>query len=532
MIRTLLVAIVLIAPSVAAAQDLPTAEAYLGKETALSVRDAVFLALQNNLDLQVARTEPAIAEQGVRQARGAFDPVLFASYRFNHDETPVASALQVGGGALVGQDEWNYTGGFGGIAPLGLNYQSTVNQRRLDSDSSIVSLDPEWRAQWKSEITLPLLKDFINNEANVTVKRSRVARNISNEDFRRRLIDLVAQVESAYWELAAARAGQRVEQKSLQTAQDLLEQTRVQYEVGVVSKVLVSQAEAGVAEREVDAIIADNRAANAQDALLNLVLAPGTADFASTALLPKDPAFIAYDVDLAEALEKAQNLRPELEQAREQVRDAEIQLAFAENQRLPRLDVTSSYQFDGLSGSGKDPTEVLGCPPACNPLPDLGGSSSTFDRFFRGDGAHSWSVGANVGANVEIPFPNTTARARVAQRRIELRRARTDLHRVEQQVILEVRDAVRLLRSTLDALDAAERRVAAQEETLRAEQEKLRLGDSTPHDVLEFEKDLVEAERQQILALQRYREAITAVERSQSTLLETRSISVAEERVR
>jgi HAE1 family hydrophobic/amphiphilic exporter-1 len=519
---------------VAAAQDLPTAEAYLGKESALSVRDAVFLALQNNLDLQVARTEPAIAEQGVRQARGAFDPVLFASYRFNHDETPVVSALQKGGAALVEEDEWNYTGGIGGIAPLGLNYQSTVNQRRFDSDSSIVSLEPEWRSQWKSEITLPLLKDFIHNEANVTVKRSRVARNISNEDFRRRLIDLVAQVESAYWELAAARAGQRVEQKSLHTAQDLLEQTRVQYDVGVVSKVLVTQAEAGVAEREVDAIIADNRAENAQDALLNLVLAPGAAGFASTVLLPKDPAFIAYSVDLSEALEKARSLRPELEQAKQQVKDTEIQLAFAENQRLPRLDVTGSYQFDGLAGSGKDPADVLGCPPACNPLPDLGSSSSTFDRYFRGDGAHGWSVGANV----EIPFPNTTARARVAQRRIELRRATTDLHRVEQQVILEVRDAVRLLRSaillrsTLDALDAAERRVAAQEETLRAEQGKLRLGDSTPHDVLEFEEDLVEAERQQILALQRYRNAITAVERSQSTLLETRSISVAEERVR
>jgi outer membrane protein TolC len=528
MIRTLLVAVFLIAPSLAAAQDLPTAEAYLGKESALSVRDAVLLALQNNLDLRVARTEPAIAEQGVRQARGAFDPVLFASYRFNHDETPFASVLQAGGAALVEADEWNYTGGLGGIVPLGLNYQSALNQRRLDSEQSIVSLSPEWRSQWKSEITLPLLKDFINNEANVTVKRSRIGRDISNQDFRRRLIDLVARVESAYWELAAARAGQRVEQKSVHTAQDLLEQTRVQYEVGVVSKVLVSQAEAGVAEREVEAIIADNRAANAQDALLNLVLAPVASDFANTVLVPKDPAFIAYSVDLAEALEKAQNLRPELEQARQQVEDAEIQLAFAENQRLPRLDVTGSYQFDGLSGSGKDGEDLLGGQPGDPPFPDIGSSSSNFDRYFRGDGAHGWSVGANV----EIPFPNTTARARVAQRRIELRRARTDLHRVEQQVILEVRDAVRLLRSTLDALDAAERRVAAQEETLRAEQEKLRLGDSTPHDVLEFEEDLVEAERQQILALQRYREAITAVERSQSTLLETRSISVAEERIR
>jgi outer membrane protein TolC len=396
------------APSVAPAQDLPTPEAYLGQEKPLSVRDAVFLALQNNLDLQVARTEPAIAEEGVHQAEGAFNPVLFASYRFNRNETPVATGLQIGGAGVTKGNEWNYTGGFAGILPLGLNYASTLNQRRLDSDSSIVSLDPEWRAGWASEITLPLLKDFINNEANVTVKRSRIGRDISNEDFRRRLIDLVAQVESAYWELAAARAGQRVEQKSLHTAQDLLEQTRVRYDVGVVSKVIVTQAEAGVAEREVDAIIADNRAANAQDALLNLVLAPSASDFASTVLVPKDPAFIPYSVDLAEALEKAQSLRPELEQSRQQVKDAELQLAFAENQRLPRLDVTGSYQMDGLSGKSKG-VPFFGQPA----VPDQGGSSSAFDHFFRKQGAHSWSFGANVDDSARA---GCTAQNRAAAR--------------------------------------------------------------------------------------------------------------------
>ena len=81
-------------------------------------------------------------------------------------------------------------------------------------------------------------------------------------------------------------------------------------------------------------------------------------------------------------------------------------------------------------------------------------------------------------------------------------------------------------------VEATERRRVAQEETLRAEQEKLRLGDSTPHDVLEFEQDLAEAERQKILALRGYRDAITALERGQGTLLESRNISVAQERSR
>ena len=133
---------------------------------------------------------------------------------------------------------------------------------------------------------------------------------------------------------------------------------------------------------------------------------------------------------------------------------------------------------------------------------------------------------------VEIPFPNTTARATVRKRQIELRRARTELRRTEQQITLGVRRAVRLLLSAIDAVEAAERRRLAQEETLRAEQEKLRLGDSTPHDVLEFEEDLVDAEREKIVALQAYRVAITGVERRQGTLLETRGIEVANERAR
>ncbi len=133
---------------------------------------------------------------------------------------------------------------------------------------------------------------------------------------------------------------------------------------------------------------------------------------------------------------------------------------------------------------------------------------------------------------LEFPFQNETAKARFAQRRIELRRSRTNLKRTEQSVILEVRDAVRALRNSIDAVNAAERNRAATEETLRAEQVRLRLGDATPFTVLEFEEDLVTAESQEIGALQTFRNAITALEASQATLLESRGISVRQEQHR
>ena len=103
------------------------------------------------------------------------------------------------------------------------------------------------------------------------------------------------------------------------------------------------------------------------------------------------------------------------------------------------------------------------------------------------------------------------------------------MRRVEQDIILDVRNAARVLRNSADSVAASERRRVASQETLRAEEERLRLGDSTPFLVLEFEEDLTESESQVIQSLQAYRNSITALERSQGTLLETRNISLVRE---
>ena len=92
-----------------------------------------------------------------------------------------------------------------------------------------------------------------------------------------------------------------------------------------------------------------------------------------------------------------------------------------------------------------------------------------------------------------------------------------------------MRNAVRTLRNSIDAVKAQERQVAARTESLRAEQERLRLGDSTPRQVLEVEEDLAEAEFDEIDALRAYAIAITGLERAQASLLETRGISVVDE---
>ena len=524
----ILVAALLLLVTPARGAEPPDDGPVVGREVSLSLSRAIELTLRNNLDLQVARTGPWVASEVLEQARGAFDPLAFGEYNFGHSETPIASIFQIQ--PTLDEDEWSYTAGLGGILPLGLSYSSTYQFTRLESNSTAVSLDPEHRAYIGSEIRLPLLKDLIHNEANVNIKRSRIAKQISEEEFRQFLIDLTAGVEARYWELAASRARSRVADKSLKTAQNLLEQTRLRYEVGVVARVLVTQAEAGVAEREVTAITSHNLSELAHDQLLDTIATPDPEGYATTRLIPEDPTYVEYAVEEEVSIARAMRHRPELAAARRNVEDAEIQLTFAQNQRLPRLDLIASYSTNALSGKQKLPPGSEN-PFTGEPVPDLGIPTDSWNAnrdLIHANGGNSWAVGGRF----EIPIGNRVARHEVTKKEIELRRTRTRLKRVEQTVILDVRRATRNMRSATEALEAAERRRIAQEETLRAEEERLRLGDSTPFTVLEFEEDLAAAERQQIFALQLYRNTIAGLERAQGTLLETRGIVLDDELTR
>jgi outer membrane protein TolC len=114
----------------------------------------------------------------------------------------------------------------------------------------------------------------------------------------------------------------------------------------------------------------------------------------------------------------------------------------------------------------------------------------------------------------------------VSQAELELRRALTRRRRLEQSIILEVRKAVRDLKSAQEGIEAAERRTVAAGEQLRAEEIRLEYGESTPFDVLLRDRDLVDAESQEIVAFQTYRTSATGLDRAQGTILRSHNIAI------
>ena len=488
----------------------------------LSLQEAIELGLQNNLGVQIQRFNPLIAEEDLRIAWGAYDPIWESEIGWNKERLP--SSFTLDGTELNTGKTLDGEGGFVGLLPLlSTQYSAKLASQRVTSNSSIQSLSPEYRSTTVFSLTQPLLRDLIWNEPWTRVKVSAIGYASSLEAFRLDVMNIVAGTEDAYWNLIATHEEMLVAEKSLETARALLDQTQIQYEVGVISKVEVVQAEAGVADREFRLIVARNRYRQSQDDLIDLVLGEQLRPETTLAIEPTDRAgdYVTYDVDVEESTRVAFENRPELTLANQEIERLIIQEKFAKNQRLPQLDAVASYFYQGLSGKDNPDCDFGGpCPPTGLP-PKYGDS---YNDFYDSEGANSWSVRGFFS----IPIPNTSARHRYTQAQIELRQARTQKRRVELDIIVQIRAATRNILSSQHGIEAALRGVAAAAEQLRAEEIRLEYGESTPFDVLLREDDLVTSESQKIAAFQAYRTSLTALDRQQGTILRNRNIAIDE----
>ena len=504
--------------------DLAPGAQIVAEGQALSIAEAVAFAIQYNLDVEVERYGPMIANADRDGAWGAYDPTLSVDGRYDLQKSPNTTLLnsassnrdRIQGGG-VGIDQLiPYLG-----ASVGLRFDGSSRATR----QAFALLDEQYDSSLFLTATVPLARNLIWNEAWTNVKVSQLTSRSANDGFRAAVMDVVRDTVNAYWDLVAARDQVRVAQKSTETARALLDQTKTQYEVGVVSRVEVVEAEAGVADREFGLIRAANVYRNAQDALINTVLGSQLTALSELQFSPtEDPTkYESRTVDVAAAVAEAFRQRPELAQADREIDSGELDLKFAKNQRLPQFDVEARLGYVGVSGdvnSAASSSQFVPPGTDLNRFPTGYGNST--DDWFTNDGQEN----LRVQGTFSIPIPNTMARKRVVRSDLQLRRSKTRRARLEQTIILEVRAAARLLNASAQGIEASERRRLAAEEQLRAERIRLEHGESTPFEVLQRESDLVEAESQKINALQSYHAADVGLERAQGTILDRHSVKL------
>ena len=317
----------------------------------LAVDDAVRLALEQNLTIQVERLNPQIQDYAVAEARSVYTPYVSSSLFTNSADSPVNSFLS-GGQDRVADDELGGNVGVNQLLPWGGSYNVSWDSSRLTTSNLFSNFDPTIRSSIDASFSQPLLRNMRIDSYRQQLLVSRKNREMSDIDLQQTVAATVRLVRNAYWDLSYALHSLEAEQTSLGLARELLRNNRSRVEIGTMAPIDIVEAEAEVARREEAVIIAEGAISEAEDRLKSLIFDPDMPDFWKLRLELSDlPAVDARPVDLDAAVKSALENRTDIRQARKQIEATDINIRYFHNQTLPDVNAQVDYSVIGLGGT-------------------------------------------------------------------------------------------------------------------------------------------------------------------------------------
>jgi outer membrane protein TolC len=346
----------------------------------------------------------------------------------------------------------------------------------------------------------------------------------SEIQFERQLIDLVAQGQRAYWDLVFAAEDIKVKQRSVDLAQKTLSDNKIQVEIGTLAPIDLVQAESEVANRRVQFVTSTYGEVQTQDLVKKLLTSQGDPGTVLAKLTPLDGVRRPSAADVLpvdEAIKVALENRPEIKQIQLDLENRTLDYEYTKNQLLPSLDLIASYTQTGVAGSrATNPNPLF--PTSSNVNPDLvGGLGTAFGQVF----SYNYT-GYSAGISLQIPLRNRAAQADNARAATERRIAENRMTAQAQQIALEVRNALTQVELNKARIEAAQKARELAERRLEAEQKKFDLGASTIRFVLEEQRNVAQAQTDEILSLVNYTKSLVDFDRSVGMTLKKNNIEI------
>ncbi|OLE55199.1 MAG: hypothetical protein AUG51_04405 [Acidobacteria bacterium 13_1_20CM_3_53_8] len=525
----------------------------------LSLNDAIRRALENNNDIEVARNDVRFAETQLRSLTGVYDPIFSITPQINNLVQSQQSTL--GGasssGTVATTDlSWNPSinkqfGTGGG------NYQFFFNNNRRTTTSTFNQINPVYSASLGATFTQPLWRnrsiDF--NRREIRIQRKRVQQ--SDADFRQRTINVIAQVQRAYWDLVFALRDLQNLQSNFNLTRERFRQTEARVAAGATAPLERAEVQTELANRETSLLSAVETVSAAENALKQLILRDPNAQEWTAQITPTDePTFDATPVNLTDALDEAHKNRPEIQRLRLQHDINDIDLQYYSNQTKPRIDIQSTVATTGLAGTpvsqggvvplfGTDTTTSAsafllaqindlrtrqGLAPVTAPNITVGSSVPTdlvggYGRML----SNLFNLNTRnvvVGVAIQIPFRNTTAEANLAGARIQRNQLDASTRQQEQTVEVEVRDAAQSVETARRRVLAARAARENAEVQLAGEQRLFQAGRSTIFLLFQRENTLANARNLELRAETDYNKALADLQRATSTTLRANNVII------
>jgi outer membrane protein TolC len=550
----------------------------------LSLQDAISLALENNLDLELEREGIRLADTDVLRSKsgslprgvplsvreappGLGAPQISPNGTLGGGDSPTLNGL-IGPGVqidlsilgsiplltgtavpnldpqIVGSAGWNHTSDIQNsiFLPglLSLNSEATTanvayqqgftsggslevffNNSRLDTNSPLLIYNPSTSTSFGVNFVQPLLRGFGFAVNRRYIRIANTNRKVSDAVFKQQVIATVAGIVRLYWDLVSLREDVRVRQEGVKSAEQFLADTRNQVEAGTAANVDAAHAQAEISRRKRDHAVAESLVQQ-QAAVLK--------DYITRGELPDDLAAASIvTTDSMPVPDNAQN--PSVNSLVEQA------LKLRPETEQVRLQLSNSEVSLAGSKSALRPELDLVATAQNNgfagALLRTGGilgdpllTGGYGDALGQVTGNNFPNYG--VGVQLTVPLRNRAARSDVLRDELTVREQNIRIRQLEKQIRLDVTNAAIAVEQARATYEATHSERVAEEETLAAEQEKLDVGASTIFFVIQYQRDLAAAKSSEISALATYQKAKTALERATGTILKDHHIEMAE----
>jgi outer membrane protein TolC len=444
-----------------------------GDTAPLSLPDAINASLQHNLSLQIQRYEPRIAEFQLTEAEAAFDPELFASASVSQTEQGTTFATT----QATSSDRRNWQVGARKRFATGASVTAQTNLIRSDNNAGVNTSNLSQTADASLSIRQPVLRGFGSKVNKAGVNRALAGIDASVEEFRDTLLAVLAETETAYWNLAARQASLELKVSSVRVAENLLEEAKERERLGIATTIEVLQAESALAARREALISARLERGNAEDSLRTLM---GLMDYISAELeapsLATDPLLEQppLQVDFSTAWQQTLALDPDMAGQEARIEQARLDKLTARDNARPNLDLFATGAYIGLDDEDAD---------------------EAYSQLGERQG-HAWTLG--IEFSMPWGFRSEKAALRAADARIDQANLRLDEIKLEKY--RQLRAAWRALESAREGRQASEISVRLQEATFDRERSRAEEGLAVLRDVLETQQDLDEAQERLLQA--------------------------------
>jgi outer membrane protein TolC len=460
-------------------------------ETArLSVDDAVRIAVERNLGLQVATYSPAIAETGIRKARAIYDPLLSALVDHEGSNLQAASQSSIVDRHRVFHVDTSISQLLPSGATTSLSFNNFWSKDNLGFPTSRFA-----QPQLTLSFSQPLLQGLGREVTERGITRADDATDSALAEWTQQALNTAAVARNQYLVLVKARESLTTQQASLALAREVQSQNEARVSAGVLASYQLQESRLGVLQAQKNLLDAERAEKDAHDQFrTTLHLQAGTAIETTT---PPPPE--TSEVSESDAMRTAMLRRPDIVKARVAVSTAEFNEKVSRNLALPSLALQGSSGITGLDTSYGDAFDDMG--------------SAKYPN---------WSVGLSFS----VPIGNNSARADVAANRLIASQARTQLAATEESATLEVRTALRALASAQEQIGVTEQGVTTAEALMASYLKRQKLGLATTKDVLDVSASLTQARENYTAARADYQSAFTNLWKATGELLDRQGIQL------